>query len=509
MRRARRLSRLATRVVVTGGVAALALITVGGIGSPPKHVVLTAGNDFTITSTINTLTSASPLTCSAGAATLAPGIPVCITYTAHNPLTVPITVTSMSIASVAAPAGCPAGDLDLSKSSFAGSLSVPANNGTAGASAQLSLLETGADEDGCEGATFTFTYAGSGTYIQVFPTTTTLAAAPNPVGTGQQVTYTATVAPTGTPPGPTTGSVAFSDGGSAITCGGGSQTFNGTTATCVTSYSSPGSHSIVAAFTNTDGNFGNSSSAPLIENVNQQIGACSGSVAGATVITGTYSTNYEVKNGTTLWLDGGTIKGNVTVDATGQFTATGGTIKGAVASLGGPVSIQGTAVGGSLTGTNATVGVGRGTRVGGILQMNGGAAACLDGSSTNTVQVAQSVQISSLSGSTQSSVCAATISGNLVFTGNSTPAIMGGSSSCAGNAIGGTLQVQTNGGMLTIGAAGSGNVATDNISVQNNTGGGTLTGNSAGGSCTLSGNSPKMTGAGNTAKGTNTRNGQG
>ena len=508
MPHARRLSRWMARLVVTAGIAVLALVTLGGIGSAPKHVVLTAGNDFSITSTINTMTSPSPVACSAGLAKLAPGVPVCITYTAHNPLSVPITVNSMSIASVVAAAGCPATDLDLSKSSFAGSLSVPAHNGAASASAALSLLETGTDEDGCQGATFAFTYAGSGTYIQVFPTTTTLAAAPNPVGTGQQVTYTATVMPTSTPPGATTGSVAFSDGGAAITCGGGSHPFNGTTATCVTSYTTPGSHSITASFTNSDGNFGNSFSAPVIENVNQQIGACSGSVAGATVITGTSSTSYEVKNGATLWLKGGTIKGNVTVDATGQFTATGGTVKGAVTSLGGPVSIQNTTVGGTLTGTNATVGVGPGARVGGSLQLTGGAAVCVDGSATSKAQVAQSAQIQSLSGSTQSSVCAAAISGNLVVTGNGTPLMLGGSG-CPSNAIGGSLTVQTNSGMLAIGAVGSGNAVTDNIQVQNNTGGGTLTANSAGGFCSLSGNTPKITGSSNTAKGTNTCNGQG
>lgn len=508
MPHARRLARWTARMVVTGGVAVLALMTIGGIGNAPKHIVLTAGNDFTITSTINTMTSPSPLACSASLATLAPGVPVCITYTAHNPLAVPITVSSMSITSVGAPAGCPATDLDLSKSSFAGSLSVPANNGTASGSAALSLLETGTDEDGCQGATFAFTYAGSGTYIQVFPTTTTLAAAPNPVGTGQQVTYTATVTPTGTPPGPTTGSVAFADGGAAIACGTGSHSFNGTTATCVTSYTTPGSRSITASYTNSDGNFGNSSSAPVIENVNQQIGACSGNVAGATVVTGTYSTNYEVKNGTTLWLDGGTIKGNVTVDATGQFTATGGTVKGAVTSLGGPVSLQSTSIGGNLTGTNATVGVGPGTRVGGFLQAMGGAGVCVDGSATSKALVAQNAQIQSLTGSMQSSVCAATISGNLVVTGNGTPVMMGGSG-CPSNAIGGSLTVQTNSGLLTIGAVGSGNAVTDNIQVQSNTGGGTLTGNSAGGSCSLSGNTPKITGSSNTAKGTNTCNGQG
>jgi len=47
-------------------------------------------------------------------------------YTAHNPLTVPITVTTMSISSVTAPAGCPIVNLSYAATTFTGSLVVPA-----------------------------------------------------------------------------------------------------------------------------------------------------------------------------------------------------------------------------------------------------------------------------------------------------------------------------------------------------------------------------------------------
>jgi len=75
---------------------------------------------FTITNTISSSsTTQTP-------ALLYPGVSRYLWYTAHNPLTVPITVTTMSISSVTAPAGCPIVNLSYAATTFTGSLVVPA-----------------------------------------------------------------------------------------------------------------------------------------------------------------------------------------------------------------------------------------------------------------------------------------------------------------------------------------------------------------------------------------------
>ena len=86
------------------------------------------------------------------------------------------------------------------------------------------------------------------------------------------MTYTATVAVTspgtGTPSSSDT--VTFKDGASTISCGSGSQAFDGTTATCVVTYASAGSHSVTAVFGG-DANYGGSTSSALSETVNAAV----------------------------------------------------------------------------------------------------------------------------------------------------------------------------------------------------------------------------------------------
>ena len=97
------------------------------------------------------------------------------------------------------------------------------------------------------------------------PSTTTLASSLNPSTVGAPVTFTATV--TGTAP---TGSVAFTDGGNAISgCSGVALTGSGNarTAPCTTSALGVGTHSIVAAYAGDAGNAASSSS-PLSQVVN-------------------------------------------------------------------------------------------------------------------------------------------------------------------------------------------------------------------------------------------------
>jgi hypothetical protein len=97
------------------------------------------------------------------------------------------------------------------------------------------------------------------------PSSTALASSLNPSTVGTSVTFTATV--TGTNP---TGSVAFTDGGNAISgCTGIALTGSGNarTAACSTSALSQGTHSIVAAYAGDTGNAGSSSN-PLSQVVN-------------------------------------------------------------------------------------------------------------------------------------------------------------------------------------------------------------------------------------------------
>lgn len=109
--------------------------------------------------------------------------------------------------------------------------------------------------------------SSSGTLTQTVGngTSTTLTSSLNPSGPGQTVTYTATVTPSpnvGTP----TGSVTFKDGASTISCGAGSQTFNGTTATCTVTYSSSGTHTMTAVYSG-DSTYGGSTSNTVTQTV--------------------------------------------------------------------------------------------------------------------------------------------------------------------------------------------------------------------------------------------------
>ena len=234
-------------------------------------VLLTNANDFgPITSTISSsATSKVP-------ALLAPGVTRYFWYTVSNPLSQPITVTSISIPSggVTAPAGCAATNLDLTHTTFSGPLTVPKKVGSVNGSASvevgaISLQETGSDQDGCQNKTFNFTYQGTATYAEVYGTSTALASSVNPSLVGQSVTYTATVTGivgSGQDPLPNspTGTVTFKDGATTI-CTASGVAFSSTTATTSTatctppSYAVTGTHPITATYTNSDGNFTTSS----------------------------------------------------------------------------------------------------------------------------------------------------------------------------------------------------------------------------------------------------------
>lgn len=94
-------------------------------------------------------------------------------------------------------------------------------------------------------------------------TTTTLTSSANPSTVNQPVTYTATVSPT-----PDGGTVAFTDGGNSISgCSAVPASTSTGQATCMVTYSSTGSHSIVASYSG-DSTFSGSTSSTLTQTVN-------------------------------------------------------------------------------------------------------------------------------------------------------------------------------------------------------------------------------------------------
>jgi hypothetical protein len=94
-------------------------------------------------------------------AVLVPGLDRCLVYTVHNPRSEAITVTSISISEVAGPLACPGEHLDVTRSTFTGALPVPAGATIAVPGRPIAMRETAANQDGCRGATFTFTFTGT------------------------------------------------------------------------------------------------------------------------------------------------------------------------------------------------------------------------------------------------------------------------------------------------------------------------------------------------------------
>ncbi len=248
MKKFRRAKSVARTSAVALVIAALVFTVASFVTGPAKtpKFLLTSGTGFAITSTI----SSSPT--NQVAALLYPGVQRYLWYTAYNPLKVPITVTSMSIAEVITPTGCPISNLDYSGTTFSGLLVVPASD-TNSVSVPISLIDTQANQDSCENTTFNFTYAGTATYTETYDTTTAV--------TSSGVTYTATVtasAATGQDPVPSspTGTVTFDD---IALCTAVPLTSTGTTTSTATCGPITAGSTITAVYTNTDGNFHNSS----------------------------------------------------------------------------------------------------------------------------------------------------------------------------------------------------------------------------------------------------------
>jgi hypothetical protein len=118
-------------------------------------LVADAGEDFVITGTVTAFPAC------ADPAALLPGLDRCLVYTVRNPRTAPITVTSISIADVAGPPACLGDHLDVTRSAFTGALDVPSGATITVPGRPIALRDEAASQDGCRGATFTFTFTGS------------------------------------------------------------------------------------------------------------------------------------------------------------------------------------------------------------------------------------------------------------------------------------------------------------------------------------------------------------
>lgn len=145
-------------VVLVGGGLAIAYWTTTGTGTGAGSVG---------TSTAVTVTQDSTV------AGLVPGGPAdVLDFTIDNPGDGPQTINSVvvSISDVTAPGTCTAGDFDIDQPSLGGAveLAVGDNTFTSGTGgdfentgAQVSMINSASNQDGCKGATLEFTYTVS------------------------------------------------------------------------------------------------------------------------------------------------------------------------------------------------------------------------------------------------------------------------------------------------------------------------------------------------------------
>ena len=186
-----------------------------------------------------------------------------------NPVTnQPVTLT----ASVSSASGTPTGsvEFDDNGSAISGCSSVPVDSsGNATCATRFTAASSPENLTASYAPTLGSQYASSSSSPVVLnvgkdSTSTTVSSSSASPSPGQNVTYTATVTPAHAGYAQPSGTVQFADGGVPIT-GCASQPVSpgspSSTATCTTSYGSPGSHSVAATYAG-DSNFTGSSSSP-------------------------------------------------------------------------------------------------------------------------------------------------------------------------------------------------------------------------------------------------------
>ncbi len=142
-----------------------------------------------------------------------------------------------------------------------------------------------------------------------------------------------------------------------------------------------------------------------------------------------------------------TFLGNLTISAGQTCVFLGGGVTGNVVQNGGNLLLIQAHVVGDVQVNGGSVTIGPGSTIGGNLQIQ-----------------------SLLGGSGPNQVCATTVRGDLVFQNNLAAALIGAgptsTAACAGNIVGGNLEVQNNSGATTV----IGNTVTGNLDDHNNTG---------------------------------------
>jgi hypothetical protein len=151
----------------------------------------------------------------------------------------------------------------------------------------------------------------------------------------------------------------------------------------------------------------------------------------------------------------GTFKGNLTVTKGQTCILIGGGTTGSITQTGGSLVLNGATIGSNATiQTGGTFNIGPSTTIKGNLTM-------------------QSLPVST----TVNQVCGSTITGSVVYQSNGAPVVIGsGSSSCALNSIGGSLQASSNSAPVTM----NGNKISGSIQVQSNPGATQINGNTVG-----------------------------
>lgn len=509
--------RIALKWAVVAGIAVAALAAL--VGGRALHVwgakQVEATSSTTCTSCITLSAPASPV--------LYPGAPpssIPVTFT--NVTDGPVYVTSLAVTLTNTfKPGCTASEFQLGSQAFSDTNATatlnfsPAQTIPAGGSwtepATLAMPDNHTNQNACQGQALSLSYQGTANYTVM--TTTSLTEVSN--ASTDTATLSATVGPDIQPaaaahtPGIGDGSVTFyscTSDTSAASCttqlASASLDASGTAMISIPA-GTVGSYNLEAVYAPSDPTNFVASTSPI---VTETLSGCvSTQTAGATRILGpgqSYTGNYTIGSGSSLWLDGGTITGSVTVASGGQFAATGGSVNGNVQSSGGPIALSGATVTGNVQTSGGGLSLGPSTTVKGNVQAAGGGPFCSQGSSPTKgqVQVRGNLTVQNLTSPTTSSVSSTVVGNNLQWQYDASPGAIGVSGA---NTILGNLIVQYNAGNVTVGAAGSGNATSGNIIVGSNTGGGTLSGNGAGGNCLLSGDRPGIVGSSNTAKGQN------
>jgi len=115
---------------------------------------------------------------------------------------------------------------------------------------------------------FTVSSASLSQSVTTASTSTVLSSSDNPSVVGETVKFNALVSVVSPGSGPLSGAVKFMDGAAPIACANGSLPFNGTTATCVMTYTTlAGSPHEITAVYGGDGNFAGSTSSVLSQSV--------------------------------------------------------------------------------------------------------------------------------------------------------------------------------------------------------------------------------------------------